>query len=42
MMARALKSGAALAAGVDHPGYTATAANVPPEVRASLAGDLAA
>jgi len=39
-MRRALKSGAALAMGVDHPEYRAGLA-VAPEVRASLAADLA-
>ena len=39
--ARALKGGAALAIGVDHPLYGATIAGVDPETRASLAGDLA-
>ena len=41
-MARALKQGAGLAVGVDHPEYTAAAANVAPAVRAALAADLAA
>jgi hypothetical protein len=40
--ARALKEGAALAIGVDHPRYSATIAGVSPETRASLAEDLAA
>jgi hypothetical protein len=40
--ARALKEGAALAIGVDHPRYSATIAAVSPETRASLAEDLAA
>ena len=40
--ARALKDGAALAIGVDHPRYSATIAAVSPETRASLAEDLAA
>jgi len=39
-MRRALKRGAALRMGVDHPGYRAETA-VAAEVRASLAGDLA-
>jgi len=39
--ARALKEGADLAMGVDHPAYGATLAGVSPETRASLAGDLA-
>jgi hypothetical protein len=39
--ARALKEGAGLAIGVDHPVYRATVAGVSPETRASLAGDLA-
>jgi hypothetical protein len=41
-MAQALRQGAQLAAGVDHPAYTATIASVAPAVRASLAADLAA
>jgi hypothetical protein len=40
VMRRALKRGAGLAVGVDHPNYHASLA-VAPEVRASLAGDLA-
>jgi hypothetical protein len=40
-MADALKSGADLAVGVDHPEYRAAVAAVPPAVRDSLAGDLA-
>lgn len=40
-MARALKHGAGLAIGVDHPEYRVEVAAVPPAVRASLAGDLA-
>ncbi len=40
-MAQALRQGASLAAGVDHPAYTATIASVAPAVRASLAADLA-
>jgi hypothetical protein len=39
--ARALKAGADLAMGVDHPAYSATVAAVPPETRESLANDLA-
>jgi len=39
-MRRSLKRGAGLAVGVDHPNYRASVA-VAPEVRASLAGDLA-
>ncbi len=39
-MRGALKGGAGLAVGVEHPGYAASAA-VAPEVRRSLAGDLA-
>jgi hypothetical protein len=39
-MAQALKSGAALAVGVDHPAYTAAVAQVPPVVRDSLVRDL--
>jgi hypothetical protein len=41
-MVQALRQGAPLAAGVDHPAYTATIASVAPAVRASLAADLAA
>ena len=40
-MAKALKSSAGLAAGVDHPGYRAEVPAIPPAVRDSLAGDLA-
>jgi hypothetical protein len=40
-MARALKQGAGLAIGVDHPEYRAEVAAVPPAIRSSLAGDLA-
>jgi len=40
-MAKALKSGAGLAVGVDHPNYRAELPAVPPAVRDSLAGDLA-
>jgi hypothetical protein len=40
-MVKALKSGAALGVGVDHPEYRAEIAAVPPAVRDSLAGDLA-
>jgi hypothetical protein len=40
-MARALKQGAGLAIGVDHPEYRAEIAAVPSAIRASLAGDLA-
>jgi hypothetical protein len=39
-MCRALKGGAGLSVGVDHPAYSASLA-VAPEVRRSLAGDLA-
>lgn len=39
-MPRALKQGAALSMGVDHPAYQATLAQVPPAVRASLLRDL--
>jgi hypothetical protein len=39
-MRRALKQGAGLSVGIDHPNYRASVA-VAPEVRASLAGDLA-
>jgi len=40
-MAKALKSGADLAAGADHPTYRAEVPAIPPAVRDSLAGDLA-
>ena len=40
-MARALKQGAGLAIGVDHPEYRAEVATVPPAIRSSLTGDLA-
>jgi hypothetical protein len=40
-MVKALKSGAALGIGVDHPAYRAEIAAVPEAVRGSLAGDLA-
>jgi hypothetical protein len=40
-MANALKAGAGLAVGVDHPEYRAEVAAVPPAVRNSLARDLA-
>jgi hypothetical protein len=40
-MRAALKGGARLAMGVDHPAYRATLDPVPAEVRDSLAGDLA-
>jgi hypothetical protein len=40
-MARALKGGAALAVGVDHPQYGATVASVDAATRTSLANDLA-
>jgi len=39
-MSRALKDGAALAIGVDHPRYRAALDPVPEPIRASLAGDL--
>jgi hypothetical protein len=39
-MAKALKSGADLAVGVDHPAYRAEVPAIPPAVRGSLAGDL--
>ena len=39
--AAALKNGAKLAIGIDHPSYTATLDPVPPEIRAALARDLA-
>ena len=38
--ARALKQGAGLAMGVDHPAYSATVAGVSPETRRSLTADL--
>jgi len=41
-MVQALKRGAALAVGVDHPEYSVAVAAVAPAVRASLAADLAA
>jgi hypothetical protein len=40
-MAAALKGGAALAVGVDHPNYRHEVAAVPENLRAALAGDLA-
>jgi hypothetical protein len=40
-MAAALKRGAALAIGVDHPNYRAELSPVPAQVRDALAGDLA-
>ena len=39
-MVQALKSGAALAVGVDHPAYSAAVSTVDPAVRASLVSDL--
>jgi hypothetical protein len=39
-MIRALKSGAILAIGVDHPGYAAVVEPVPEAIRQSLCGDL--
>ena len=39
-MAKALKAGAGLAVGVDHPEYRAEVPAIPPAVRDSLAGDL--
>ena len=39
-MVAALKSGAALAIGVDHPAYQATIAQVPPATREALLADL--
>ena len=39
-MSRALKQGAGLGMGVDHPAYRATLDSVPPAVRASLLRDL--
>jgi len=41
-MIRALKSGAGLAIGVDHPAYTAVVEPVPELIRQSLCGDLRA
>lgn len=41
-MVRALKGGARLAVGVDHPNYSATVDGIYPAVRASLVGDLQA
>ncbi len=41
-MARALKAGAALAVGIDHPEYSATVASVDSATHGSLAGDLSA
>jgi hypothetical protein len=40
-MAQALKQGAQLAVGVDHPHCTVAVAGVAPAVRASLVADLA-
>ena len=40
-MVRALKRGARLSAGIDHPQYNVTVENVDPAVRASLVADLA-
>jgi hypothetical protein len=40
-MAQALKRGAALGVGVDHPEYRAEVAALPPAVRDALAGDMA-
>ena len=40
VMVHALKGGARLALGVDHPAYPVTVESVPPAVRASLAEDL--
>jgi hypothetical protein len=40
-MAQALKYGMALAMGVDHPAYTASVDQVPPNVRNALVADLA-
>jgi hypothetical protein len=39
-MTEAVKRGARLAAGVDHPHYHAAIDELPPAVRSSLAGDL--
>jgi len=39
-MSRALKQGAGLSMGVDHPTYQSTLAPIPPLVRASLLRDL--
>jgi len=41
VMVKALRSGAALAAGVDHPNYSASVERVGDAMRASLLGDLA-
>ena len=41
-MAQALKKGAGLAFGIDHPDYTVSVASVEPGARASLVADLAA
>ena len=40
-MAAAMKRGAALSVGVDHPGYTVAVAPVGTDTRAALAADLA-
>jgi len=40
-MKRALKAGAALSLGVDHPEYSASVDPVPAALRESLVGDLA-
>jgi hypothetical protein len=40
-MVQALKRGAAVSAGIDHPQYNVTVDDLDPPVRASLAGDLA-
>jgi hypothetical protein len=40
-MIRALKSGAALGAGIDHPEYSAQVAALPEATRAALVSDLA-
>jgi hypothetical protein len=39
-MAQALKSGAGLAGGIDHPDYSVSVASIEPDARASLAADL--
>jgi precorrin-3B methylase len=41
-MIAAVQSGAAIAAGIDHPAYTVEPVRLAPEIRDSLAGDLQA